>query len=167
MSRWAVARAPSVASPNQAATACLGWCGRCYHRHTFSWYCPSQCPKGVYYRSTVYEAVYVTPLGRFSKVNCSTTKRVQMPNDASSERSRRDVYNADPFLAPALFQLWRYREWKVGSGGCDLHRSIRYMLWCDSVCLFLFLPVQQYKRHVRSIARSGVSPGGARSDGHH
>ena len=33
--------------------------------------------------------------------------------------------------------------------------------------IFLFLPVQQYKHHVRSIARSGVSPGGARSDGHH
>ena len=33
--------------------------------------------------------------------------------------------------------------------------------------IFLFLPVQQYecKHHVRSIARSGVSPGGARSDG--
>ena len=29
-------------------------------------------------------------------------------------------------------------------------------------------PVQQYKHHVvRSIARSGVSPAGARSDGHH
>ena len=33
--------------------------------------------------------------------------------------------------------------------------------------IFLFLPVQQYKHHVRSIARSGVSPGGARSDGYH
>ena len=35
--------------------------------------------------------------------------------------------------------------------------------------IFLFLPVQQYEynHHVRSIARSGVSPGGARSDGHH
>ena len=33
--------------------------------------------------------------------------------------------------------------------------------------IFLLLPVQRYKRHVRSIARSGVSPGGARSDGHH
>ena len=32
---------------------------------------------------------------------------------------------------------------------------------------FIFVPVQQYKHHVRSIARSGVSPGGARSDGHH
>ena len=29
------------------------------------------------------------------------------------------------------------------------------------------VPVQQYKHHVRSIVRSGVSPGGARSDGHH
>ena len=33
--------------------------------------------------------------------------------------------------------------------------------------IFLFVPVQQYKHHVRSIARSGVPPGGARSDGHH
>ena len=33
--------------------------------------------------------------------------------------------------------------------------------------ILLFLPVQQYKHHVRSIARSGVSPGDARSDGHH
>ena len=33
--------------------------------------------------------------------------------------------------------------------------------------IFLFLPVQQYKHHERSIARSGVCPGGARSDGHH
>ena len=33
--------------------------------------------------------------------------------------------------------------------------------------IFLFLP-EQYKHHVvRSIARSGVSPPGARSDGHH
>ena len=30
-----------------------------------------------------------------------------------------------------------------------------------------FLSVQQYKHHVRSIARGGVSPGGARSEGHH
>ena len=33
--------------------------------------------------------------------------------------------------------------------------------------IFLFLPVQQYKHHVKSMARSGVSPGGARSDCHH
>ena len=33
--------------------------------------------------------------------------------------------------------------------------------------IFLFLPVQRYKHHVRSIARSGVSPGRARSDGHY
>ena len=32
---------------------------------------------------------------------------------------------------------------------------------------YIFLPVQQYKHHVKSIARSGVSPGNARSDGHH
>ena len=33
--------------------------------------------------------------------------------------------------------------------------------------IFILVPVQQYRHHVRSIARSGVSPGGARSDDHH
>ena len=41
--------------------------------------------------------VYHTPMGRFSKADCSTTKRVQTPNDTSSESSRRDVSNADSF----------------------------------------------------------------------
>ena len=38
-------------------------------------------------------------LGRFSKLDCSTTKRVPVPipNDMSSESSRRDVSNADTF----------------------------------------------------------------------
>ena len=41
--------------------------------------------------------VYHTPMGRFSKADCSTTKRVQTPNDTSSESSRRDISNADIF----------------------------------------------------------------------
>ena len=48
----------------------------------------------------------------------------------SSESSRRDAFNADFFLgAPALFHLWRYREWKIGAGACGsvIHsRRIRY-----------------------------------------
>ena len=42
---------------------------------------------------------HITPLGRFSELDCSTTKRVLVPtpNDTSSECSRRDVPNADLF----------------------------------------------------------------------
>ena len=42
--------------------------------------------------------VYHTTLGRFSKVDCSTTKRVPTvptPNDTSSESSQPDVSNAE------------------------------------------------------------------------
>ena len=42
--------------------------------------------------------VYHTPLGRFSKPDCSTNKRVPLvpiPSDTSSESSRRCVSNAD------------------------------------------------------------------------
>ena len=45
----------------------------------------------------VYAGVYHTPLGRFSKLDCSTAKRVAIPNDTSSESSRRDVCIADLF----------------------------------------------------------------------
>ena len=38
-----------------------------------------------------------TPLGRLSKPDCSTTKRGAIPNDTSSESSRRDISNADIF----------------------------------------------------------------------
>ena len=73
---------------------------------------------------TVDDGIYHTPLGRFSKLDCSTTKRVPIPNDKSSESSRRDVSNAG-FLAPTVFQLWRYRPWKIVPGGSDVHRRLR------------------------------------------
>ena len=41
--------------------------------------------------------VHRTPLGRFSKLDCSTTKRVPIPNHTSSECSRRGVFNAEHF----------------------------------------------------------------------
>ena len=69
--------------------------------------------------------MYIAPtLGRFSKLDCSTTKRAPVPivptrNHTSSESSRRDVSNAVLLLAPTLFQLWRYRPWSIGAGGCD------------------------------------------------
>ena len=64
---------------------------------------------------------YPHPLGGFRKLDCSTTKRVPVPipNDTSSESSRRDVSNAVLFSAPTLLQLSRYRPWNIGAGGCD------------------------------------------------
>ena len=48
-----------------------------------------------------HTTVYITPLGRFPKLDCSATKRapiVPIPNDTSSaESSRRDISNADLF----------------------------------------------------------------------
>ena len=52
--------------------------------------------------STVHDGVYHTPLGEFSKLDCSTTKRVSISNDASSESSRRDVSNAVLFGADTI-----------------------------------------------------------------
>ena len=43
---------------------------------------------------TVDDGIYHTPLGRFSKLDCSTTKRVLIPNGTYSARSRRNVSNA-------------------------------------------------------------------------
>ena len=52
-------------------------------------------PWGVYHTPlgciTPPWGVYHTPLGRFSKFDCSTTKKVPIPKDTSSESSRRDV----------------------------------------------------------------------------
>ena len=38
-----------------------------------------------------------TLLGRISKLDCSTTKGAPIPNETSSESSRRNVFSADPF----------------------------------------------------------------------
>ena len=63
--------------------------------------------------TTVRLTVYITTLGRFSNLDCSTTKRVLVPNTPSK------MFLTPTDLAPALFQLWRYRAWKIGQGGCD------------------------------------------------
>ena len=72
----------------------------------------------------VYGGVYHTRLRRFSKADCSTTER-----GANAERhvfgklsARR--FQRRPFRRPALFQLWRYRAWKIGPGAFDIHRRI-------------------------------------------
>ena len=52
--------------------------------------------------STVHDGVYHTPLGGVSELDYSTTKRVRIPNDASSESSRRHVSNAVLFDADTI-----------------------------------------------------------------
>ena len=68
--------------------------------------------------TTVY--VYHPPTGAvFSKLDCSTTKRVPMSNGAVFGKLSTRCFQDRPFWAPvALFQLlWRYRPWKIGPGG--------------------------------------------------
>ena len=72
---------------------------------------------------TAYDGAYHTPLGRFSKLDCSTIKRVPIPNDTSLE-ALGEMFPTPTFLAPILFQPWRYR-WKIGPGWCDIHHRIR------------------------------------------
>ena len=45
----------------------------------------------------VYDGVYHTPVGRFSKRDCSTTKRVPIPNGTSLESSQRDGFKPPLF----------------------------------------------------------------------
>ena len=56
--------------------------------------------------------VYINPLGRLSKLHCSTTKRVPIPNYTSS-KAPGELLPTPTFSASALFQLWRYRAWNV------------------------------------------------------
>ena len=55
---------------------------------------------------TVYDGVHHTPLGRFSKLDCSTIKIVSIPNDTFSESSRRDVSGADLFGTGTYYSYW-------------------------------------------------------------
>ena len=77
----------------------------------------------VLYCRAVYDGVHHSPLRRFSKVDCSTTKRVPIPNDTSSESSTY-VAVGDKF---ATLTCW-YRHCsncedieggKSAQGGCD------------------------------------------------
>ena len=80
------------------------------------------------YPSTTVHTIILTS-GRLSKLDCSTTKMVRLaiPNDASSETSRRDHSNADLFLATTYSKLWRHRPWKSAQVCvCDTRRPIRH-----------------------------------------
>ena len=56
--------------------------------------------------------VHITPpWGVFWKLDCSTTKRVPIPNGTSSE-ALGERFPTPTLVAPALFQLWRYQPWQ-------------------------------------------------------
>ena len=84
--------------------------------------CLPVCPPVYLSHSTAYPIqpwVLHPPKGLFfSKPDCSTTKRVPIPNDASSESSRRDLSNTDLCGADTIIisLLWRDRAWKIGQG---------------------------------------------------
>ena len=69
---------------------------------------------------------YTAPLGRISKLDFSTTKRMSIPNDTSSESSQRNLSNTgvvrtDPIIVSLL---WRYRPRKIGVRTRDIHAIV-------------------------------------------
>ena len=60
---------------------------------------------------------------------------VVIPNDTSSESSRRDASRADVFGTETarVPTEWSYRPWKIGPGGCDGVTVLYLGLGCDSV----------------------------------
>ena len=73
----------------------------------------------------VKDGLYHTPttLRRFCKLECSTTKRVPIPNDTSSESSRRDVYNADLDTDTIPTVETSTMEHRPRGGWCDMHAT--------------------------------------------
>ena len=60
-----------------------------------------------------------------NKTDCSTTKRVPIPNDTSSKSSLGEMFLTPTSLAPIpTVQIYRPRT--IGPGGCDIHRRTRY-----------------------------------------
>ena len=72
------------------------------------------------------------PWGGFSKLDCSTTKRVPIPNDTSSESSRRDVSSADLFGSGTIPTVEISTMEDRPRGGV-IHRPIRVVYLIDTV----------------------------------
>ena len=72
---------------------------------------------------------YHTPLRLFSEPDCSTTERVPIPNDTSSERSRRDASNADLFGTDTIPTVGiSTMEHRPRGGWCYIHRRTQYLV---------------------------------------
>ena len=81
----------------------------------------------------ITQSHYHAPLERFSKLDCSTAKRVPIPNDSSSESSRRDVSSADLLSTDTAVniptvEVSRYRPWNIDPGVRGVVRC--GAVWC-------------------------------------
>ena len=93
------------------------------------------------HRNTWYPAAYSSLISQLIDNYLYTTKTTHPWDSFSSSIARQprgcqyrtirlrkalgEMFPTPTFLAPALFQLWRYRPWKIGPGGCDI-RTIIY-----------------------------------------
>ena len=102
---------------------------------------------------TVHDGVYHSPLGRFSKFECSTTQGecAKVPNDTCSENARRDASNPRPFLAPTRYSNGgECRPWKIGTlGGYDNVYIVRGVM-----CGNLAVVTRRRKRRLHVPARN-------------
>ena len=89
--------------------------------------------------ATAYDSVHhiTPPWGGFPSSVARHPRGCQsIPNDTSSEESsQRDVSGSPTFLAPTLFQLWRYRPMKIVQLGV-MHTAVpggnRVCIRCSS-----------------------------------
>ena len=79
----------------------------------------------------------------FSKLDCSTTKRVTIvPNDiVRLRKALGEIFPRPPCVGTdtlPTFQLWRYRPWKIGPGGASVIYTVEYgrrlTPWCTVLC---------------------------------
>ena len=54
---------------------------------------------------------------RSRKIGCRTRRLRKALGDTFSNA-------ADPFVAPTIFRLWRYRAWEIASGVCVIHTAV-------------------------------------------
>ena len=81
------------------------------------------------YTGTVYD-VCITPPGAFFPRSIARQPKRCPSRTTRLRKALGEMLPMPTFLAPALFQLWRYRPCKIASGGCDsvidAHRRMRY-----------------------------------------
>ena len=98
-----------------------------YIRQQLGLLCPGGCCCKPY---TMVGGVYHTLLGRFSEVDCSTTKRVvPAPNDTFSESFRLDISKRRPFWHRSLIISTSYQ--KLPSGIDTIPTTGAVLLWRD------------------------------------
>ena len=67
------------------------------------------------------------PLGRISKVDCSTTKRMPKHRTIRLRKASARCFPTPNFFGTdtTLTGLWRYRAWKIGLRVCDIPAGVR------------------------------------------